>query len=156
MTKAQVLPVSIDEAEHIASIVRPADYEEITGALGIDLVDGLKVCFGDSLKASKIIVDGQIVAVFGDSVHDAQLGIGVPWLISTIHVEGRNSRAFLKVCKPEVQEMLNRHQLLVNFVDARNTHAIRWLKWLGFKFTEAIPYGHKGLPFHQFSMLRSF
>lgn len=154
MTKAQVLPVSIDEAEAIAAIVRPADYDEITGALGIDMVTGLQVCFGDSLKASKIVVAGEIVAVFGDAIHDAQAGIGVPWLISTIHVEGRNSRHFLKVCRPEVQEMLARHHTLINYVDARNTHAIRWLKWLGFSFCEAAPYADKGMPFHQFTMTR--
>lgn len=151
MTRAQVLPVSIDEAEAIAAIVRPADRQEIA-ALGIELVEGLRTCFGESLKASKIVVAGEIVAVFGDAIHDAQAGIGVPWLISTIHVQGRNGRHFLKVCKPEVQEMLKRHRTLVNYVDARNSHAIRWLKWLGFSFGEPIPYGEKGMPFHPFNL----
>lgn len=151
MMKAQVLPVSVDEAEEIAKIVRPEDIAEITEALGIEMAHGLKLCFGGSCKASKIVVDGKIVAVFGDSVHDRDTG--VPWLISTVHVTSR-ARQFLKVCKPEVAEMLRRHRRLVNYVDARNTQAIRWLKWLGFQFGDPVPYGPKGFPFFPFQLNR--
>lgn len=153
MAKTEVLPVSVDEAEAIAAIVRPADVAEITEALGIDMADGLRMCFGGSLKASKIVVGGKVVAVFGDAIHDAHEGIGVPWLISTTHVANR-ARGFLKVCKPEVAEMLTRHRTLINFVDVRNTQAIRWLKWLGFHFGEAVPYGPKGYPFYPFNLTR--
>lgn len=154
MTIAQVLPVSVDEAEEIAAIVRQADIDEICEGLELDMVHALRMCFGGSLKASKIVVDGKIVAVFGDSVHDMQLGVGVPWLISTVHV-GTRARAFLKVCRGEVEEMLTRHRTLLNFVDARNVKAIRWLRWLGFEFFDPIPYGPKGLDFYPFQKLRS-
>jgi hypothetical protein len=149
--KTRVLPVSVDEAEAIAAIVRQADVDEITEALGIPMAHALRMCFGGSLKASKIVVGDQIVAVFGDCIHDRQ--IGVPWLISTIHVE-RRAKGFLKVCKPEVQEMLTRHERLMNYVDARNTQAIRWLKWLDFQFGDSIPYGPKGFPFYPFTLER--
>lgn len=152
--KARVLPVSVDEAAEIAAIVRQADIDEITEALDIEMEHGLRLCFGGSCKASKIVVDGKVVAVFGDSVHDVQASIGVPWLISTVHVEKR-AKPFLRVCKEEVAEMLTRHATLINYVDARNTQAIRWLKWLGFKFSDtAIPYGPNGLPFFQFQLNR--
>lgn len=154
MMKAQVLPVSVKEADEIAAIVRQADLDEISEALGIDMAHGLRQCFGGSLKASKIVVGGKVVAVFGDAVHDHQSGIGVPWLISTIHVD-KCAKSFLKVCKPEVAEMLRRHRQLVNFVDVRNTQAVRWLKWLGFQFHEAVPYGPKGFPFHRFTLDRN-
>lgn len=151
--KANVFPVSVDEAAEIAAIVRQADLDEITEALGIEMEHGLRLCFGGSCKASKIVVDGKVVAVFGDSVHDVQQSIGVPWLISTIHVDKR-AKPFLRVCREEVLEMLTRHETLINYVDARNVQAIRWLKWLGFKFGEAVPYGPKGLPFFQFQLKR--
>jgi len=154
MTKAQVLPVSVDEAEEIAAIVRQADIDEICEGLGLDMVYALRCCFGGSLKASKIVVDGKIVAVFGDSIHDMQMGVGVPWLISTVHV-GSRARAFLKVCRGEVEEMLTRHRTLLNFVDARNVKAIRWLRWLGFEFFDPIPYGPKDLDFYPFQKIRS-
>lgn len=149
--KARVLPVSVDEAEAIAAIVRQADIDEITEALGIEMAHALRMCFGGSLKASKIVVGDKIVAVFGDCTHDRE--IGVPWLISTIHVDKR-AKSFLQVCKGEVQEMLTRHPTLINYVDQRNTQAVRWLKWLGFQFGEAVPYGPKGFPFYPFQLKR--
>lgn len=149
--RAKVLPVSVDEADEIAAIVRQADVDEITEALGIPMPHALRMCFGGSLKASKIVIGGKIVAVFGDCTHDRE--IGVPWLISTIHVEKR-AKSFLQVCKPEVREMLTRHPTLMNYVDQRNTQAVRWLKWLGFRFGEAVPYGPKGFPFYPFQLNR--
>lgn len=147
--RAEVLPVSVDEAAEIAAIVRQADRDEICEGLGMDMEQALRLCFGSSRKASKIVVGGVVVAVFGDATHDAQ--VGVPWLISTVHVEAR-AKPFLRVCKREVAEMLTRHRMLVNYVDARNTQAIRWLKWLGFMFGPAAPYGPHDLPFFYFNM----
>ena len=150
---AEVLPVSVEDVPAILLIVRQADVDEITEALGIPMERALIDAVTGSLNARKIVVDGEVVAVFGDAIHSILGSVGVPWLISTIHVE-KHARAFLKVCKPEVQGMLTRHRHLMNYVDARNTSAIRWLKWLGFDFGEAAPYGPKRLPFYPFTLNR--
>jgi len=150
---AEVLPVTADDVALILPIVRQADIEEITEALGIPMDEALHDAITGSLNAKKIVVDGLVVAVFGDAPYSILGSIGVPWLISTVHVE-KHARAFLKVCKPEVQGMLTRHRHLMNYVDARNTAAIRWLKWLGFSFEPAQPYGAKRFPFHQFTLNR--
>ena len=150
---AEVLPVSIEDVPAILQIVRQADIDEITEALGVPMEEALFDAVTGSLNARKIVVDGDVVAVFGDAVYSILGSIGVPWLISTIHVE-RHACAFLRVCKPEVQGMLTCHQYLLNYVDARNTAAIRWLKWLGFNFAPAAPYGARRFPFHQFTLNR--
>lgn len=152
MEKAEVLPIELGDIDRIMPIIRQADRDELEGALQISLSDSLAEGLAQCCKASKIVVGNKIVAIFGDSRHDGM--IGVPWLVSTIHVE-RHRRAFLRVCKPEVQEMLTRHEVLVNYVDVRNTVAIRWLAWLGFNFGEPEPYGPLGMPFKPFWMKRS-
>ncbi len=151
--EAEVLPVTTDEIPGIALDVRQGDVDELTEALGIPIEQALLMGITGSLNVKKIVVSGQVVAVFGDAVHSAVESIGVPWLISTVHVE-RHRRAFLQVCKPEVEKMLTRHRHLINYVDARNTLAIRWLRWLGFSFFPAAPYGERGFLFHQFTMTR--
>lgn len=151
MARAEVLPLKAADIDIILPDIRQADRDEIEGALHIPMRQALADALADHCKASKIVVDGAVVAVFGDSTHSAE--IGVPWLISTRHVE-RFPRAFLQVCKPEVAEMLTRHPLLLNYVDARNQAAIRWLRWLGFTFCEPEPYGPDGHPFHCFWMRR--
>lgn len=150
---AEVLPVTAADVPAILPFVRQADIDEITEALGIPMEEALIDAVTDSLNTKKIVVDGEVVAVFGDATYSILGSVGIPWLISTTHVE-RHARAFLKVCKPEVQGMLTRHTHLLNYVDARNTAAIRWLKWLGFTFAPAIPYGPKGFPFHPFTLNR--
>lgn len=153
MAVAEVLPVSVDDLAEIAAAVRPADIAELTEALGIPIEQALHEAITGSLRAKKIVVGGEVVAVFGDAVHSILGSIGVPWLISTVHVE-HHAKAFLKVCKPEVADMLTRHRTLINYVDDRNTVAIRWLQWLGFEFGDAVPYGPHGFPFRPFSMNR--
>lgn len=153
MAGADVLPVTVDEVPAITRIVRQADIDEITEALGIPMERALYEAVQGSLNARKIVVNGEVVAVFGDAVYSLLGSVGVPWLISTIHVE-KHAKAFLKVCKPEVQGMLTRHQNLLNYVDVRNTAAIRWLKWLGFSFGPAAPYGARRFLFHPFTMNR--
>lgn len=151
MARAEVLPLKAADIDTILPDIRQADRDEIEGALHIPMRQALADALADHCKASKIVVDGAVVAVFGDSTHSAE--VGVPWLISTRHVE-RFPRAFLQVCKPEVAEMLTRHPMLLNYVDARNQAAIRWLRWLGFTFCEPEPYGPDGHPFHCFWMRR--
>lgn len=153
MAKAEVLPLLAADIGAIEPLVRQADRDEITEALGIPMLEALAQAQAGSMKASKIVVDGDVVAVFGDAVHSVLGRIGVPWLISTVHVE-RHPKAFLQVCKPEVAEMLTRHAELLNYVDVRNTVAIRWLQWLGFQFDDPAPYGGKGFMFQRFSMRR--
>jgi len=150
---AEVLPVTADDVAHILPIVRQADIDEFTEALGIPMEEALLEAITGSLNAKQIVVDDKVVAVFGDAPFSILGSIGVPWLISTVHVE-QHARAFLKVCKPEVQGMLTRHHHLMNYVDARNTSAIRWLKWLGFTFGPAVPYGARRFPFHPFTLNR--
>lgn len=153
MAKVEIVPVDPAEVDAIAASVRQADIEEITGALGIAIRDALLDGVTGSLKAQKIVVDGETVCVFGDAVHSVLGRIGVPWMISTEAIE-RHPRGFLRVCRDEVADMLNRHELLLNFVDVRNTAAIRWLKWLGFQFEDPEPYGPKGMLFHKFWMIK--
>lgn len=148
---AQVLPLMAADLPALAELVRQADREEIEAATGLPIAEALARLLPGSCKASKIVHQGLVLAVFGDAAHSA--GVGVPWLISTERVE-QFPREFLRVCRPEVADMLDRHGSLINYVDARNTAAMRWLRWLGFKFGEAVPYGHAGLPFFQFGMTR--
>lgn len=147
---ARVEPVGLDELPAIAAIVRQGDLDEIEGALQTPIAQALTDGIEGSRKVSKIVCDGKVLAVFGDADCDEVAGLGIPWLISTVHV-GAYRRAFLQVCKPEVDEMLTRHQALLNYVARNNGVAIRWLKWLGFEFHDPEPYGAAGELFYPFT-----
>jgi len=81
--------------------------------------------------------------------------IGVPWLLSSKSLP-KHAKAFLRRNKEYIDEELGNFGLLMNYVDARNKVSIRWLKWLGFSFDEAAPYGMDQRPFHLFKMKGEF
>jgi len=76
-------------------------------------------------------------------------GGGVIWLLGTDDVK-RNARGFLEVSPGCLAQIMTRYHHLHNYVDQRNTASIRWLKWMGFEFQPAQPFGPYGLPFHRF------
>lgn len=137
----------------IAAVARQADIEEMRDGAGVSIAEALEFGLATSLRASVIMAGDKPLAAFGDASGGLFTGVGVPWLISTEHVT-QHARGFLRICRPLVQDMLVRHSLLMNYVDDRNTAAIRWLQWLGFEMHEPIPAGVRGLPFRKFTMVR--
>ena len=146
-----VRPMTEADIAAIASAARPADRAEIEEGCGQSIAGALAVGLRSSVAAHIISCGDMPVAAFGDVSHSPCAGIGVPWLVSTTHIEA-HARPFLRACRPLLNLMLVRHPTLVNYVDARNTAAIRWLEWLGFEIGSATPYGPNGLLFRQFHM----
>lgn len=97
------------------------------------------------------LVDGEPVCVFGVAQASILSTEGMPWMVGTTRLPFLK-RSFVAGSRAVVAEMRRRFPVLRNFVDARNSHAIRWLKWLGFTIMEAEPHGPFGLPFHPFEM----
>ncbi len=148
-----VRPMTEADIPAIAAAARPADLAEIEEGCGQSMASALAVGLRSSVAAHIISWEGLPLAAFGDVSHSPCAGIGVPWLVSTMHIE-KHARPFLRACRPLLNLMLARHPTLVNYVDARNTAAIRWLEWLGFEIGSAVAYGPKGLLFRQFHMTR--
>lgn len=137
----------------VATHARAPDVQEIHAAAGLSVLDALRYSLRNSVDPLIMEVDGKPLAALGEAPYGLLSGVGVPWLISTNFLPN-HSRDFLRACRPLVQEMMGRHEVLTNFVDVRNTAAIRWLEWLGFVMASPVPYGVKGLPFMQFRMVR--
>jgi hypothetical protein len=77
---------------------------------------------------------------------------GSPWLLGTDLVDKHGLR-FLRNSPKFLNTLHAKYDHLVNFVDARNTTAIKWLRWLGFTIHSAQSHGKLGLPFHRVTMI---
>lgn len=146
-----IRPLTAQDIHTIEDEARQADIDEMEAASGWTISEALEYALQVSIQPSVIVINGEIVAALGDCPHAD--GIGVPWLISTNAMD-RHPRAFLRICQQLVLGMSERHAVLMNFVDARNIRAIRWLQWLGFQVGPAQPYGTANLPFHPFILTR--
>jgi hypothetical protein len=143
MTAADVAP--------IAAWARKADREEMQACAGAGVEQCLQLGLEHSLRAWVIESGGLPLAACGDTM--AAIGIGVPWMVTTNHIDS-NRRGFMRASKAVMLEMLQRHQVMANYVDARNAAAIRWLEWLGATVDDPAPYGVAGLPFRKFTMIQ--
>lgn len=149
--KIEIVDATNDHAVDMAVNMRKADVDEVWASAMISPLSALIHSLESDGKSWTALLDGKPIAMFGVG-YGSDLGrTGFPWMLGTdeianhpIHVL-RNNRRYL----PKMKEG---RRVLVNFVDSRNTTAIRWLKWLGFKIEEAKPYGALNKPFHRFSM----
>lgn len=142
------------EPAHIAEILadaRQADVDEVAAASGQTLAEALR----DGLERSRVcwtgFADDRVLCMFGVSPVPDWDGVGVPWMLGTNAIE-EHAPGFLKRARGVLDQMRERFPVLLNYVDARNATAMRWLQWMGFTIHDAEPYGERGLPFHRFSM----
>jgi hypothetical protein len=131
------------------------DRDELWAVACVSPEEGIRLSLQASEAAWTWFVNGAPVCMFGVSPNPVLQGVGMPWMIGTTLLE-RHAMTFLRRCRPYLEEMSESFVLLQNYVDARNVSAIRWLKWLGFKFDSPQPTGPFGLPFHRFQMKRNF
>jgi hypothetical protein len=142
------------EAAHVEAMAgrfRPADIAEVWAVSHKSpeqaILDGIPL----SPLCWTVLIDGVPVAVLGVSTASLLGGLGHPWMLGTTDLD-HHAYQLVRKARPIVAVMLGTFGHLVNFVDARNTKAIAWLKRLGFRFSEAEPYGVDGLPFYRFEM----
>lgn len=151
MARIEIVPATADHIRQILPDVRQADIDEFAAFSGQTaeqvLTDGLRF----STRCWAGLADGKAFAIFGVAPGSILGGIGVPWLVSTYHVE-THQKAFLRRNKPIIREMLDIYPTLENYVDERNHVAKIWLHWMGFCLQPAAPAGLMNMPFHHFTM----
>ena len=142
-------PVQECHLRDLLSNVRDEDRLEFECVQGRSVEDELRYALEQSVRSSAYVIGGEVVAIFGEGVMNAQTA--VPWMISTYAVD-RHRRSFLRQCDIQVHGMRQRYGVLVNYTDARYQKALKWMEWLGFHKHDAIPYGINGELFHPFTL----
>ena len=117
-------PVAMSE---LAAHLHPDDAAELRAA-GVDLSDALA---GAPLQALRW--DGELVALFGCVDHPVAEGVGIPWLLCTTALDKVPRRAMVEVSSRMVSTWRKGYSQLCNMVHRRNTRAVRFVSWLGFK-----------------------
>lgn len=97
------------------------------------------------------LVDDVPLTVFGLGYPTVFSHVAHPWMLSTGKIR-EHRHTFLRESRNIVAGWRERYSVLENWVDARNTTSIAWLKWLGFTIDAAAPRGPQDLPFHRFEL----
>lgn len=154
MTEATIVPATQEHARQFAPLLRAADVAEVWAAGQVTPLEALERGIGASPGTCWAgFIDGEPVAIFGVTTASLLSGIGVPWMLGTDLIE-KHQVTFLRHCRPIVARWREDFAVLINMVDARNTTAHRWLRWLRFELGEPQPHGPEGLPFIPFKWVR--
>ena len=152
-----IADAQVSDAHYIAAHLRTADRDEIIATIGQgDVAAAIQQSLATSSCARCAMAprSGGLApaVIWGVTPASYLSATGVPWMVATPALE-THWRAFLRRCRPELEQMSVGFRTLRNHVDARNRVAIRWLTWLGFDIEPARPYGPHKLPFHEFSII---
>lgn len=152
--RVEIVPAEASHVQAMAGRFRQADVDELWASSHSTPEE---CCLG-GMAVSPLcwtaFFDGIPVAMFGVAPAVLLGGYGLPWMVGTVELD-RHAYTIMRHCRGPLGRMLGAFGHLVNFVDARNTKAIRWLKRLGFQFGPAQPHGVEGLPFYRFVMRSS-
>lgn len=150
--RARIVPAERTHAEAIAANARDADVAELWASSRSDPLAAMLRGMESTVHPFTALYEGEPACMFGASPFSILGGMGAAWMIGSRVLESRGAQKYLlRLSVPVVDFMQDQFpNLLYNFVDQRNTSAIRWLRWLGFQFSDPIPYGVDGLPFLPF------
>ena len=150
--QVEIIPAVALHIEQIAKNTRKPDRDELWAMSLCKPEDAMRLGLLYSDKALTGMIDGEPVCMWGVTTVSLYGGVGSPWMVGTDKLD-RHAATFLRRCGRQVKELFAEYRRLENFVDARNTRAIKWLKWLGFSVDDKTkPHGALGLPFHRFVM----
>lgn len=153
MVHIMTVPATLAHADDLAPRMRASDRAEVWASGMFTPAMALRMSVAHSLVSVAALADGVPFAIFGVAPRSLVSETGIPWLLGSDDV-CTHQKVFLRQGRMYVGAMLNLYPRLENYVDARNTTSIEWLRWLGFDILPATPFGAFGLPFHRFVMRR--
>lgn len=150
-------PAVASDCDYIASRMKRPDVEECMASYGHTPHDAMRLSFETSSMAGTVCAaDGEPVLMYGAGLMLAP-DTGSPWMLSTALIYRRDVRAFfLRNTGPVIKRMHDHYPILIQHVDARHSHALRWMLWAGFRLDELRPeWGVERIPFFRLSRIRS-
>lgn len=136
MAQCYAREASLVDAFLLAPVLRAADLNEIeVSSPGRPALFTLLDVLEQSTFALAICEEGtdEVVALCGVApYHDA----GTPWMLGSDRLLAVQT-TFIRHSRAIIALMQHHYPFLLNWVDARNTVHIRWLKRMGFKFDDS-------------------
>lgn len=152
MTGLVVVKSVMEHIGPIADNMREQDKNEIWAASKSKPHNALLRSYILSEKAWTVMNGDNPIIMFGVMLYGALSRTGSPWLLGTDDLVNHKRQFLVEGRKILRTEIMPDYSSLLNYVDARNTVSINWLRWLGFDIMDPEPYGALGLPFHKFCM----
>ena len=149
--KIEIRDVEEGDIAVLVKNMREHDKQEVNAATRMGIRNAVSTSVDMATYSKTGLVNDELVCMWGVCPISLISSRGSPWMLGTDLIK-KKQNIFLRRSKPWLEDIKRDYRHLENYVDARNTLSIKWLKWLGFKMEEAMPYGVNGEPFHKFTM----
>ena len=142
---------TLEDCYNLAPKLRKQDIEEIKANANIKPKDALIQGFQLSEVPVAIFDDKEeIVCMLGCCPTNIR-SAAIVWLLASDGLAKNIPFRFLKHSRGVTDIFQKRYPVLYNFVDARNTLHLKWLKWLGFTIiNKHYDYGYEKRLFYEF------
>jgi len=144
-----IRPVEDADSVYLAQHLRMADVEELYAAYGLGPLEALEFSIASSKGTFVAEHRGRPALIFG--VQDLpEEGQGCIWMLGTDAIN-EFKLSFLRHSGEILHDLCAGFDLVMNYVDARNTASIRWLKAIGATFiVRHEQFGFSNKPFLEF------
>jgi hypothetical protein len=140
---AMPLPCELME---LSTRLKHDDVEELKAATGRTAEDVMTDIAANGYNAMGAYIDGRLEVVFGVNSVGYPEGMASVWMLSSDTLY-QHAKTLMQMTRPWLDDQQAKHGMLFNFVDARATRSLNWLKRVGFDFTPIDSHGVFGLPF---------
>lgn len=146
---------AVDDALFLAANMRQADKDECMASAGLNPTQVLETAYEHSTILRAVVLgppkgNHNVVALYGTVPYDTSIGLASVWMLGTDQLV-QGGMTFARRCTEYIDWMHSYYPALFNFVDARNTLHLRWLKWAGFNFIQRHEtFGYEKRPFYEF------
>ncbi len=151
--KVEIIEATLDHIDRMYPLVRVADINEVFAVAYKSPLEALLMGLHLSETAWTGLVDDEPICMFGVAPSCLLTNTGTPWLLGTDGIE-KHAGIFIRHSIKHLNDLFGEWDRLINYVDARNKKAVRWLKWMGFTIYDPQPYGVMNKMFHKFEMIR--
>ena len=138
------------DIQFLADHIRIEDKREIE-ALGCNAFKAFE--YGHKAGSYTGLYHGVPMAMFGTYKQVLLSDNACIWMLGTRDIDNC-SREMLTITRKYIDYELNNHKELFNYVDARYKKALKWLRVLGFSFSEPLKAGINGEIFYKISIGR--
>jgi hypothetical protein len=149
MRECRIVPAEAAHCALLAANLRKDDADEVR-AFGESRIRAVNRAFRSGFMCRTAFVGDEIAAMWGLG-GNVLSNVGHPWLLTTPVCE-RVPVTFVKVGKAQLAAMLALRPVLYDYVAAKYTRAIGFLKLLGFTISDPAPFGRHQQLFCKFEL----
>lgn len=133
--------------KELAETMQQADKDSVWATGHLLPEQAIRISLEKAEESRTFLIGDRVAAIVGVGKGSLLCESRAAWMLGS-KIIIKHPRQTMYESKQWIDTNIERYKVFRNYVDARHTRSIRWLKWLGFTIYPAEPFGVDGLPFH--------